>query len=129
MNLDGYISKPVLQFETASGFTAVRCPAAQCTAAFIHKGEPGWHTLKIRYFDYAQGSAKFRLYAANQLIDEWIAGDTLPTRRTEPDGTSSTRRVVPGIALRPGDEIRIEGFPDNSEDAALDYVEVLYGKE
>jgi hypothetical protein len=60
-----------------------------------------------------------------QLVDEWVADDTLPTRRTEPDGTSSTRRVASGIALRPGDEIRVEGIPDASEDAALDYIEVL----
>jgi hypothetical protein len=26
--------------------------------------------------------------------------------------------------LRPGDEIRIEGIPDGSETAALDYIEV-----
>jgi hypothetical protein len=32
--------------------------------------------------------------------------------------------VVPGIALRPGDEIRIEGMPDGGETAALDYIEI-----
>jgi hypothetical protein len=35
------------------------------------------------------------------------------------------RRTIPGIAVRPGDEIRVKGLPDESEDAALDYVEVL----
>jgi hypothetical protein len=29
-----------------------------------------------------------------------------------------------GIALRPGDVIRIEGVPDAGEPAALDYVEI-----
>jgi alpha-glucuronidase len=124
MRLDGYVSKPVLHFETASGFTAVRCPEGRCTARFVFKGDSGWHTLRIRYFDYAQGSARFQLFVGDQLVDAWIADDTLPTRRSEPDGTSSTRRVVTGIALRPGDEIRIEGFPDRSEDAALDYIEI-----
>jgi alpha-glucuronidase len=124
MELDGYVSKPVIHFETASGETAVRCPQESCTASFRHQGLPGWHTLKVRYFDYAQGLARFRLWVGDQLIDDWVADDTLPTRRTEPDGTSSTRRMVYGIALRPGDEIRIQGRPDGSEDAALDYVEV-----
>jgi hypothetical protein len=32
--------------------------------------------------------------------------------------------VINGIALRTGDGIRIESFPDKSEDAALDYLEV-----
>jgi hypothetical protein len=60
----------------------------------------------------------------DQLVDEWVADDTLPTRRTEPDGTSATRRMVPGVVLRNGDEVRIEGLPDGPEDAALDYVEL-----
>ena len=124
MQLDGYVSKPVLHFETASGFTAVRCPEGRCTARFIFKGDSGWHTLRIRYFDYAQGSAGFQIFVGDRLVDAWIADDTLPTRRTEPDGTSFTRRVVAGIALRPGDEIRLEGFPDDREDAAVDYIEI-----
>ena len=125
MKLDGYAPKRVIHFETASGETAVRCPAARCSASFRHEGAPGWYALKVRYFDYAQSAARFRLWVGGQLVDEWVADDSLPTRRTEPDGTSSTRRVVSGIALRPGDEIRVEGLPDASEDAALDYVEVL----
>jgi alpha-glucuronidase len=125
MKLDGYAPKRVIHFETASGETAVRCPAARCSASFRHEGAPGWYALKVRYFDYAPGAARFRLWVGGQLVDEWVADDTLPTRRTEPDGTSSTRRVASGIALRPGDEIRVEGIPDASEDAALDYIEVL----
>ena len=98
----------------------MRCPEGRCTARFVFKGDSGWHTLRIRYFDYAQGFARFQLFVGDQLVDAWIAGDTLPTRRTEPDGTSSTRHVVTGIALRTGDEIRLEGFPDGKEDAAVD---------
>jgi alpha-glucuronidase len=124
MDLDGYVAKPVIHFETASGETAVRCPGDRCSASFRFQGRPGWYAVKARYFDYAQGQARFRLEVGDQPIDEWVADDTLPTRRTEPDGTSSTRRIVSGVALRPGDEIRIEGFPDGPEDAALDYVEV-----
>ncbi|MCX6636064.1 MAG: hypothetical protein NT090_13440 [Acidobacteria bacterium] len=46
----------------------------------------------------------------------------MPTRKV--DGSSSSRRTVSGIALRPGDEIRIEGLPDGGETAAIDYIEV-----
>jgi len=55
-------------------------------------------------------------------VDEWAAGDYLPSEK--PDGSSATRRVIHGLALRPGDEIRIEGTPDGAEYAPLDYVEV-----
>ena len=43
------------------------------------------------------------------------------------DSSSSTRRTIAGIALRPGDQIRIEGIPDGGETAALDYLEILPG--
>jgi hypothetical protein len=33
-------------------------------------------------------------------------------------------RTIAGIALRPGDRIRIEGTPDGNETAALDYIEI-----
>jgi len=34
------------------------------------------------------------------------------------------RRRIRGLALRPNDEIRIEGIPDQAERAPLDYVEI-----
>ena len=40
----------------------------------------------------------------------------MPTQKI--DSSSSTRRTIAGIALRPGDEIRIEGTPDGGELAA-----------
>jgi hypothetical protein len=46
----------------------------------------------------------------------------VPTHKV--DGSSSSRRVIHGITLRNGDEIRVEGMPDGRETAALDYVEI-----
>ncbi len=58
----------------------------------------------------------------NQLVGEWAADARLPARKV--DASSSTRRILSGIALRPGDEIRIEGVPDGGETAAIDYIEM-----
>jgi hypothetical protein len=59
-----------------------------------------------------------------QLVDEWTAAEPrVPARRM--DSSASTRRLIPGIALRPGDEVRIEGEPDGREAAGLDYIEIL----
>jgi hypothetical protein len=58
----------------------------------------------------------------NRIAGEWTAADRLPTRRI--DGSSSTRQIFRGIALKAGDEIRIEGVPDGGETAALDYIEI-----
>ena len=65
------------------------------------------------------------LRSAIQLIDEWVASNRIPTQKL--DGSSSTRRTIPTIFLRPGDQLRITGMPDGQETAALDYIEVVEG--
>jgi alpha-glucuronidase len=125
MNLDGYTAIDVTPRETASGGKAVECRAAGCSAALRYDGPSGWYRLNVRYFDQNNGVSRYRLWIGAQLIDEWTAADRLPTQ--EINGSSSSRRVINGVALRPGDQIRIEGVPGGSETAALDYLEILPG--
>ena len=79
--------------------------------------------MRVQYFDQNNGSARYRLYVGEQMVDEWTATYWVPTTRV--DSSSSTRRTIPRVALRTGDSIRIEGTPDGGESAALDYVEIL----
>ncbi len=123
MKLDGYTVRDVTPWEAASGGKAVSCPVAACTASLRHAGASGWYTIRVQYFDQIDGVSRFRAWVGNQMVDQWQAADRLPTRRI--DSSSSSRRVIRGIALRPGDEIRIEGLKDGGETAALDYVEIL----
>jgi alpha-glucuronidase len=123
MALEAYTVRDVVPWEAASGGKAVACEVAQCAASLHFDGAPGWYTLHVQYFDLPAGIARFRVLVANQVVDEWAGADHLPARKI--DGSSSVRRVIPGIALRPGDEIRIEGVPDGGDPAALDYVEIL----
>jgi len=123
MALEGYAVRDVTPPEDASGGKAVACAAASCTATLRYQGEPGWYTVRVEYFDQNDGVSHYRLLIGKQLVDEWAADLKLPTRRL--DSTSSTRRQITGIALRPGDQIRVEGVPDGGETAALDYVEIV----
>jgi alpha-glucuronidase len=123
MKLDGYSVVAVTPWEAASGGQAVSCPVRKCTATLPFAGPPGWYTVRVRYFDQNDGISTFRLLVGHQLVDQWSAADHVPTRRI--DASSSALRVVPGIALRPGDEIHIEGEPNGGETAALDYIEIL----
>ena len=123
MALEGYTAGDVVPWEAASGGKAVACAAAQCAAILRFDGAPGWYTLHVQYFDLPTGVARFRVLVASQPVDEWAAAGHLPARKI--DGASSVRRVISGIALRPGDEIRIEGSPDSGDPAALDYVEIV----
>ncbi len=122
MALEGYQAVDVRPWETASGSRAVQCGAKLCSASFRYSGEPGWRDLYVQYFDQNNGTARYRVSIAGQLVAEWAAGDTFPSARL--DGHTSTRKVIAGLALRPGDEIRIEGIPDRGETAALDYIEL-----
>jgi alpha-glucuronidase len=122
MKLEGYAVTDVRPWEGGSGGQAVACPAPRCTAAFRHDGAGGWHTLQVRYFDQNNGSARYRVWVGDQIVDEWRATGRVPSARI--DSSTSWRRTIAGVALRPGDEIRIEGEPDGGEAAALDYVEV-----
>jgi alpha-glucuronidase len=122
MKLDKYAVKDVSPWEAASGGKAVVCEGKACAVAFTYDGEPGWYDLRVRYFDQNNGVSSFRAWVGSQQVDAWIAGDHLPTAKI--DGSSSSLRVISGLALRKGDVIRIEGQPDASEPAALDYVEI-----
>jgi alpha-glucuronidase len=123
MDLEGYAVTDVTPWEAASGGKADRCGGARCAANFPYTGPAGWYDLRVAYFDQNNGASSFRLLVGDQIVDAWRAAANLPTDKI--DGSSSTRRTVTGIALRPGDRIRIEGTPDGNEPAAFDYVEIV----
>lgn len=123
MRLTGYTARDITPWEAASGSKFVQCPSGTCAATMKFDGQAGWHTLNVQYFDRSTGLAKWRVLVGRQVIDEWTADDRNPARRI--DAGASTRRVIPGVALRPGDEIRVEGTLDRGDPAALDYVEVV----
>jgi len=125
MRLKGYQLATVTPWETASGSGAVECPVQSCTATFKYTGAPATHDIVVQYFDVNTGAAKYRVRVGDKVVAEWTANDRIPTRKI--DGSSSSRFVVTGVALKPGDEITIEGMPDAQETAALDYVEVRPG--
>ena len=91
-------------------------------ALAFHDGAAGWYDLSVRYFDTNDGVSRFRVTVAGQIVAEWSADDELPT--TKVDAHSATRMRIRRLALRPGDEIRVEAVAGGSEAAAVDFVEV-----
>ncbi|HEV2691213.1 MAG TPA: alpha-glucuronidase family glycosyl hydrolase [Bryobacteraceae bacterium] len=123
MTLERYTVQQVTPWESASGGKAIVCPAVKCAASLRYNGAPGWYSIRVQYFDMSRGVAKFKLFVGKQMVGEWAADDRLPARKI--DGSASTRRVISGISLRPGDSIRIEGQPDGADPAAIDYIEIV----
>jgi alpha-glucuronidase len=125
--LTGYVAAPVTPWEAGSGQGAVECKAEKCTATFRHTAAAGRYDVVIQYFDVNTGSATYRARLGSAMLAEWQATERLPTRRL--DGTSSIRRVISGVTLRPGDAIEVEGVPEGGETAALDYVELIRSRD
>jgi len=123
LHLEGYEPFSVIPWETASGGECVQLsdPSGKGSISMKYEGEGGWFDLFVRYFDENDGQSRFRLLVAGQMVDEWVADDSLPDNK--PNGHTSTRRQSRRIALRHGDEIRIEALADGSEYAAVDYLE------
>jgi alpha-glucuronidase len=123
LKLDSYNVVNVTPWEAGSGGKAISCPVKRCAATYEYSGPAGWRTIHIQYFDQNNGAARYRVLLGDRVIDEWLADDHLPTQKI--DGSSSKRRTITRVALRPGDQIRVEGIPDGNEQAALDYLEIL----
>ncbi len=96
-------------------------PAA-CTAEWTYTGIAGRFDIAVQYFDLQGGVAHFALEVNGKRVAAWNADAALPSRR--PNGDNSTRYTAHGIDLRPGDVLRVEGTPDNTDPAALDYIEL-----
>lgn len=125
MELDGYEAQDVTPWETASGGQAAALTAKDRRGTISHKftGKPGWYDIDIAYFDENDGVSQFKLYVGDQLVDRWLADDTLP--HDLPSGHTSTRHKTPSLALRPDDIIRMEASSDRGEQATVDYLEIV----
>jgi alpha-glucuronidase len=125
-HLTGYKVIDVRPWEDASQGKAVSCDdASTCAAEFTVNGRPGSYNVAVQYFDLRDGVAKFVLRLNGQSVAAWSADAALPS--IIPNGDNSTRRTIPGIALKPGDILRVEGTPDAKDHAALDYIELTPG--
>jgi alpha-glucuronidase len=125
MQLKGYEAFEPVSWEGASGGKGVSCPEGEqsCSAETTFHGKAGWYEVDVEYFDLSTGVAKFNVFVNNQPVANWSADMTLPGQA--PSADSSVRHRIKGLAIRPGDNIRIEGVPDQGDPAALDYMEII----
>jgi len=125
MELKGYEPFELSSWEGASGGKGVVCTALaqSCSAQTRFNGNAGWYEVDVQYFDLSAGVSRFRVFVDDQLVDEWRAYLQLPGK--DPSADSSTLRRIKGLALRPGDVIRIEGTSDKGDRAPFDYIEVI----
>ena len=113
--LTGYKVIDVKPWEDASGGKAVSCEGqAQCCCRvdiFRRGRADSILRCNTSICKGAMRSLRSRQWAAGGRC---VGGgcDSLPSR--QPHGDNSMRHVVRGVALKPGDVIRIEGAPDGT---------------
>ncbi len=107
MRLEGYTLADIAPWEAASnGQIARLAPGAKGAASFNFTGAAGRYDIAVQYLDQASGQSKFTLTVAGKPVDAWVAD--YDVAYTTPQDTS-TRRLVRGVTLATGNEIRLEG--------------------
>ncbi|MBV8437800.1 MAG: glucosiduronase [Silvibacterium sp.] len=123
IQLDGYKSVDATPWETASGGKGIVCKGQDvCSASMTFNRAAGTYDIAVQYFDFRQGVSTYDLYLDQKLLKQWRADNTLPADAM--NGDTSTRITLSGIALKPGDTLKVEGHPDDGEPAPLDYLEI-----
>jgi len=123
MQLEGYTPAGATPWEAASGGNGIVCKGqSACTASTTFNRSAGTYDVAVQYFDFRHGISTYSLYLNGKLLKEWRADNSLPTDQM--NGDTSTRITVPGVALKAGDILKVEGHPNNDEPAPLDYLEI-----
>jgi alpha-glucuronidase len=126
--LTGYTVVDVTPWEDASRGKAVECAATEgttsrsCSAEWTYDGAADRFDIAVEYFDLQGGVARFSLDVNGNPAASWDADAEFPSRQLH--GDNSVRHTVRGVALKPGDVLRVEGTPDGKDPAALDYIEL-----
>jgi alpha-glucuronidase len=128
--LTGYKIVDIMPWENASGGKIVTCdqnPAQKtCTAEWTYAGKVGRFNIAVQYLDQRGGVAHFTLDVNGESVASWAADALFPSNHAGDDSTRFTARGSDGrgIELKPGDVLRVEGAPDASDPATLDYIEI-----
>jgi alpha-glucuronidase len=127
MQAVGYHAVDVVPWETASQGRAMVCSAAPCSLTTTLQEPAGRYDIAVQYFDLRNGVSHYSLVLNNQIVGQWAADDALPPAADDAklDGHTSTRFTVRGIALKPGDGLRLEAQPEGGEAAPVDYIEIV----
>jgi alpha-glucuronidase len=128
--LTGYKIVDIKPWEDASGGKIVACDQSSaqktCAAEWTYAGKAGRFNIAVQYFDLRGGVAHFTLDVNGAVAGTWAADAELPSNHAGDTSTRFTARGPDGrgIELKPGDVLRVEGAPDASDLAALDYIEI-----
>ncbi|MDF7823596.1 hypothetical protein P4B35_06185 [Pontiellaceae bacterium B12227] len=118
MELSGYV---VEDNAAASGGQLVRLTGDEGSAVAQAFGfQADYYDLTVGYFDETDGSASYKLYLNDVLIDSWLTDRRLGS--SEPSSINYMERTVRRVYLTPGDRIEVFGQADGGEGGCIDAI-------
>ena len=115
MAAKGYEVVEPQPWETTSGGKAVVChDAGGCTLTTKLDKAAGKYDVAVQYFDLRTGVSRYILRVNGVEVAKWSADAVLPPAVVRPrmDGQTSTRYTAYNVALKPGDVLELQGFPE-----------------
>ncbi|MGB7569296.1 MAG: fibro-slime domain-containing protein [Chitinivibrionales bacterium] len=95
------------------------------TAKINFSGTTGMYNVNVWYFDESDGASTFKVFVNNSMVDTWIA-NLNTSGSSVADATTRKVRTIPGIFIANGNQVMIQGTPDNSEWARVDCIDFVY---
>lgn len=93
------------------------------TATITFNGPAGTYQVVAGYFDENDGVAQLRVDVGGSLLDSWSLSKNLP--RAGMNARTFTTRSLGTVTLTPGTQIKITGTSNQSELAAVDYIDLI----
>ena len=81
-------------------------------------GSNGIYDLEVRYFDEADGESEITILVNGKKVADWVWDDQRGSNNADSD--TLTSKVISGLTLKAGDDIKIVGTSDGREPMRLD---------
>lgn len=94
------------------------------TSADLHEaemsfnGSKGIYDLEVRYFDESDGESQLTVLVNGKAVADWTWDADLGS--VNASGTTLTSKVISGLTLNPGDEVKLVGTADGREPLRVD---------
>ena len=103
------------------GATAGTAGTATCTF-----NEPtGNYNVTVTYFDESDGASTLKFFVNNVQIDTWTLNLTPSSGSGSADASTKKFRTISNVSITKGNQVKIEGTPNNTEWARVDCIEFV----
>lgn len=127
MNLKNYF---VNDNSSASNGKLIKLSASGVTgnATYNFTGNSDVYDIRVWYYDENDGACTFNIYVGGVKISSWVANQNLGS--ADPVTVTRTNKIISGITINKGDQIKLEAIQNSQEWGRYDLIEIyIHGYE